>query len=233
MALYMASASSCEGEGLTFRHGDLEISIEQGEAYLHPYPLFLGLKKKNPPQLAVWMEDEEENYLATVYVTHKIATEGWQQAGGNRRKEALPHWCHARGKKYADGLYLPTREEPFTDGLTGATPKESFRVKTTAPASLTRFCLKVEVNHSTDFNEFYSKSVPAGTPGYSGGEEGSGQPALVYVVHVDLSSGRKSFEAELLGHSSPDGSGGAVDPDVSWLTSALRILHRITVVVKE
>ena len=37
--------------------------------------------------------------------------------------------------------------------------------------------------------------------------EGSGQPAaIVYAANVDLSSGEKSFETNLMGHSSPDGS---------------------------
>ena len=27
---------------------------------MHDYPLFLGIKKKNPPQIAVWLEDKKE-----------------------------------------------------------------------------------------------------------------------------------------------------------------------------
>ena len=69
---------------------DLKISIEKGEEWMHDFPLFLGINKKNPPQIAIWTEDMEGHYLSTIYVTHKIATQSWQASGGNRRKEA----CH-------------------------------------------------------------------------------------------------------------------------------------------
>lgn len=47
--------------------------------------------------------------------------------------------------------------------------------------------VKVEVNHSTDFNDCYPKNDPAGDAHYSGGKEGSGQPALIYRADEDLS----------------------------------------------
>ncbi|MFQ8805259.1 MAG: hypothetical protein ACLR8Y_09425 [Alistipes indistinctus] len=51
--------------------------------------------------MAVWTEDMQGNFLSTIYVTHKIATQSWTASGGNRRKEALPCWCHVRGVRYA------------------------------------------------------------------------------------------------------------------------------------
>lgn len=223
---------SCEKELVVYEQGDVKIGVEQGEAWLHDFPVFMGIKKKNPPQLAIWIEDAGGNYISTVYATHKIATQSWQASGGNRRKEALPHWCYSRGVRYADGLYLPTRREPLTDGISGATPQGGFDLKLRSGADLKRFVVKVEVNHSTDFNDAYPESAKAGETGYSGGKHGSGQPAVVYAAEVDLSSGGREFEAVLIGHSSPDGTSGEVDPDVSGLTSALRIVGRITVRVQ-
>ena len=89
-----------------------------------------------------------------------------------------------------------------------------------------------EINHSTDFNEAFPKSAKDGEANYSGGKEGSGQPAIVYAANVDLSSGEKSFEANLMGHSSPDGSSGEVNKDTSGLTTALHIVKRITVIIQ-
>ena len=103
------------------------------------------------------MEDTQGNYLSTVYVTHKIATQSWQASGGNRRKEALPHWCYSRGIKYDDGLYLPTKKEPLTDGISGATPQGSFDIKLSPTTALKKFVVKIEINHSTDFNEAFPK----------------------------------------------------------------------------
>lgn len=223
---------SCKQELLEFKQGDLQVRIDEGAAWLHDFPLMLGIKVKNPPQIAIWIEDTQGHYLSTVYVTHKIATQSWTASGGNRRKEALPHWCYARGVQYPDGLYLPTKQQPLTDALSGATPTSGFDVKLRPCAALKQFVVKVEVNHSTDFNDHYPKTAQAGEAGYSGGKMGSGQPALVYAAQVDLESGVKEFEAVLIGHSSPDGSDGAIDSDTSTLTTALEIVKRITVTIR-
>lgn len=87
--LWLISLCSCQKELIEYEKGDVKICIEQGEQWLHDFPLFLGINKKNPPQIAIWLEDTQGNYLSTVYVTHKIATQSWQASGGNRRKEAL------------------------------------------------------------------------------------------------------------------------------------------------
>lgn len=231
-ALVTFYCTACEKDIVEYNSGDIRISVEKGSAYLHDFPLFLGLKIQNPPQMAIWAEDMDGHYLTTVYVTHKIAAQGWTSSGGNRRKEALPYWCYSRGVQYSDGLYLPTKKQPLTDGLTGATPKVDFDVRLKLVSELEKFVVKIEVNHSTDFNENYPESAVAGDKGYSGGKMGSGQPALVYAALVDLSSGQKSFEARLIGHSSPDGSNGVLYPDISTLTTALGIIERIVITIE-
>ena len=223
---------SCQKELLRYGQGDLQVCIEQGDAYLHDFPLFLGIKKKNPPQMAVWIEDMQGNYLSTLYVTRKIAAADWQSAGGNRRKEALPHWCYARGVQYEDGLYLPTKKQPFADGISGATPRESFDIKLMPSQTFKECIVKIEVNHSTDFNESYPETAREGEKGYSGGKEGSGQPSVVYAAHIDLSAGNKTFEAVLIGHSSPDGTSGLLQEDISGLTTALHIIKYITISIQ-
>ena len=223
----------CKKDLVKYRQGDLRISVEKGDAWLHDFPLFLGIKIKNPPQIAIWMEDPEGNYLSTIYATHKIATQSWQAAGGNRRKEALPHWCYSRGIQYPDGLYLPTKKEPLTDGVTGATPQGSFDLKLTPANELKRFIVKIEINHSTDWNDAYPKSARKEDANYSGGKEGSGQPAIVYAAEVDLTTGQKEFAAALIGHSSPDGSNGDLTADTSTLTTALEIIKKIVIIREE
>lgn len=224
--------SGCNRELIEYNTDDLKISIEKGEEWMHDFPLFLGINKKNPPQIAIWTEDTEGHYLSTIYVTHKIATQSWQASGGNRRKEALPHWCYQRGVQYEDGLYLPTKKSPFTDGISGATPKGSFDVRITFTDKVKKFIVKAEINHSTDFNGAYPKSAKEGDANYSGGKEGSGQPALVYAAEVDLTSNEKVFAAKLIGHSSPDGSNGDITEDTSSLTTALHIVKSITIYIR-
>ncbi len=224
--LSIISLTSCDKELIEYAQGDIKVCIEQGRGWLHYFPVFLGIKKKNPPQIAIWLEDMQGNYLSTVYVSHKIATQDWQMAKGNRRKEALPHWCYSRGVIYDDGLYLPTKDKPVVDGISGATPRESFDVKLITAPHLKHFVVKVEINHSTDFNDYFTKNAPEGDANYSGG---SGQPAVIYKAEVDMTTGKKTFEATLIGHSSPDGSDGEIHTDMSGLTTALEIVERITI----
>ena len=224
--------ASCSKEHIEYQAGDLCVNIEAGDGWLHDYPLFLGIKKKNPPQIAAWLEDTDGRYLSTLYASKKIATQGWASSGGNRRKEALPYWCHRRGVVYEDGLYLPTKSQPLVDGMTGATPRADFNVRLKEKTGLRHFYVMVEVNHSIDFNDRYSDDKREGEPDYSGGPEGSGQPALVYRVDVNLDSASTSFDAVLIGHSSADGSDGKLYNDLYGITSALTIVKRITVNVK-
>lgn len=227
------SICSCNSELLEFQQNELKITVEKGDSWLHDFPLFMGINKKNAPQIAIWAEDMAGNYLSTIYVTHKTATQSWQAAGKNRRKESLPHWCYSRGVQYEDGLYIPTKKSPLTDGISGATPKGSFEVKLKPLEQTNRFILKIEINHSTDFNDSFPKSAEEKDTNYSGGKEGSGQPAVIYAAEVDLTSGKKEFNATLIGHSSPDGSNGNIYTDVSTLTTALHIVKKITITIQE
>lgn len=220
VAMACCFAASCAAAGLTAGSGSLRIDLVPGPAWLHNFSLFT----KNPPQFSLWIEKESGEYVETLYATRKIATQGWIFNGGNRRKEALPVWCHARGIVYPDGLYLPTKERPLTDALSGATPKAEFSLRFDPPPGLERFYVYLELNHSTDFNAAYPADAAAGTSAYSGGKEGSGQPALVYRVLVDTAASNVGSDPERVGHSSSDGSDGAVYPDVAGIDSALGIL---------
>ena len=232
LLLLISSFWSCNKDLVEYSQGDIKVKIVEGDEWLHDFPLFLSINKKNPPQVAIWLEDTNGNYLTTIYASYKIAHQAWQNANGNRRKEALPCWCYARGVKYADGLYLPTKDQPLTDAMSGATPHEGFDVKITPNSNLKKFIVKVELNHSIDFNDSYPKSAKEGDTNYSGGKEGSGQPALVYEAMVDLTTGQKTFNAQLIGHSSPDGASGTIYKDMSGITTALKIVKQITVTVQ-
>jgi hypothetical protein len=56
----------------------------------------------------------------------------------------------------------------------------------------------------------------------------------VYAATVDLTSENKQYEAVLLGHSSPDGSDGAINTDLSGsgLTTALSIVKSIKITIQ-
>lgn len=221
--------ASCEKKELAFVENDIKVEVETGENWEHDFTLFLGITKKNTPQFAIWLEDTNGNYLSTIFVTNKIATQSWIASGGNRRKEALPHWCHQHGVVYDDGLMLPTKKNPLVDGITGATPKGNKSIQIRLADFSQPVIIKAEFNHSTDFNDYYTKNAPENAANYSGGSMGSGQPAVVYSATIDANT--QNLELSLIGHSSPNGANGNVYPDTSTLTSALKIVKRITVTV--
>lgn len=225
----MGIFTSCDKDLVTYERGDIRIYVKEGSEYKHDFELLWGITKPSSPQMAIWIEDLLGNYISTVYVTHSIATQSWTAAGGDRRKSALPVWCHSRGVQYSDGLYLPTKDEPVIDGISGATPKGSYDVKIHPKGDLKQFVVKIEVNHSTDWNDDYPKNAKEGDANYSGGKGGSGQPAVVYSAEIDLDSSQKQYMAGIIGHSSPDGSNGEIYTDLSSLTSALNIVKEITI----
>ncbi|MCK5201503.1 MAG: hypothetical protein KAR21_24285 [Spirochaetales bacterium] len=227
VVIFIFTVFSCSTEELTFRAGDISIKIETGDEWLHDFPLFLGLTKKNPPQFAVWLEDSSGNYVTTIFATYKIAAEGWIANKGNRRKESLPHWCYKRGVVYDDGLLLPTKENPLSDGITGATPKIDKEIQIRIENFTEPMVIKAEFNHSVDFNDYFPENAKDEDDNYSGGEMGSGQPAVVYSGTIDPDQQFTSLA--LIGRSSADGSDGEIYSDLEKLTTADSIVKQISI----
>jgi hypothetical protein len=224
--------SGCRSS-LELNRGAIEISVRSGPNWDHRHPLFLGLAMYTQPQIAIWAEDANGTYLGTLFVTKKSATQGWLpsvgenvQAGDIRRPEALPAWSHRRGVVYSDGLFMPTSARPVVDAVTAATPKGDFSLAIEPAGESGTIRLFAEFNQSLDFNDAYPEGAKRGEAGYSGGKFGSGQPSLVY--EADLDSGTDGVDFVLVGHGSADGSDGTIDPDLSGITGAKRIVDRVT-----
>jgi hypothetical protein len=90
--------------------------------------------------------------------------------------------------------------------------------------------VKAEFNHSIDFNDYYHREAKKGDGNYSGGKDGSGQPAVVYSATVYADT--RKTELELIGHSSPDGTNGSVYENMDSLTTAKEIVKSITLIIK-
>ena len=201
------------------------ITIVPGEHYRHTLPLFLFVKLHNPPQMVLWAESTDGEFIATLMVTEKGATQTWRKApgdiapaGGLKRPSALPVWSGRSGCAGVEKV----------DAVTQATPKGGFSVEGVSIPGGSPFYLYFEVNHSTDFNAAYPADVQPGDADYSGGAWGNGQPALVYRLLVDpsrIQSKESSFE--LIGHSSPSGADGAVYEDLTGIDTALGIVSEV------
>ncbi|WP_051412137.1 hypothetical protein [Halonatronum saccharophilum] len=220
----------------------IEIEVVAGEEWEHKLRIIRWLpfiRVTNQPQIAIWIEDINKHYLETLYVTESAAKQNWRRVPSEviRRKEinrpeALPHWTHQR-KRYEDEEYLATKAYTIPDVVTSATPKESFRISSKVKTQIEEVIIKVEVNHSTHFNEYYSKDIKEGNKYYSGGEWGSGQPAVIYAGRINFNDDLKEYSLRIIGHSSPDGQSGRLYSDISKLTTAKDILEDIIVKVEE
>ena len=63
LCVSLFSFCSCQKDLIEYEAGDIKVCIEEGDEWLHDFPLFLGIKKKNPPQIVIWMEDMYGNQL--------------------------------------------------------------------------------------------------------------------------------------------------------------------------
>jgi hypothetical protein len=179
------------------------------------------------PQIAVWIERPNGEYVETLFVSRKAATGSfkWGKNGFARRPESLPVWSHKRNIKSADGLYMPERDNPLADVVTSATPLTSFTVnsKYEHDESLN---LMVETNKSFDYNDYYNKQNLSDNSAYK--KSPNGQPSVVYKATLDLSK-HNVILAELIGHGHMTGQDGLINPDLSNVTTAKEMFQGIII----
>lgn len=199
------------------------------------------------PQMAVWIEDEQGNYIETLFVSkatakglffggrskdnYKTFDEKKDASGEYRRINALPVWSHKRGVRYADGMFVPPSDQPLPDAITGATLTDNFILKTSTK-SRDRFSFKIEVNVAFDDNEYYSEYDFPDDKIFHNGTGQLGQPSIIFNTDIDMNDGKEYYLMELVGHGHRSGQNGTVNPDLSTLTTAKRIVERIVVGVK-
>ncbi len=196
-------------------------------------------KSFNHPLMAIWVEDMDSNYIQTLYVARSIAegvfrhgdaSTGRWMPGPIRRPAALPYWGHQRGIQAADGLFMPTQEDPMPDALTGATPKGDFTLHTNAPSNITTpFRVLFEINQSWNWNHYWTNNKFPGDEDYMT----SSQPAVVYEAIVDPANGQREIEMTPIGHSHWSGKTGELFLDLGTLTTALHIAGNIMIMIEE
>jgi hypothetical protein len=192
----------------------------------------------NYPLMAIWVEDEQGNFIQTLYVSESIgkgifehgdASTGKWMPGPVMRPAALPYWSHRRGIINSSGFYLPDTEHPIPDAYTGPTPPGNFVLNTKIEnQNLRKFKVFLEINQTWDWNEYWTNNKYPDDKEY----KTSCQPALVYMTSVDLDSGVKSYEMTVIGHSHYSGKTGELFADISTMTTALNIVKTIRVVIR-
>jgi hypothetical protein len=193
---------------------------------------FIFRPSNNWTQFVIWMENENNEYLTTVFITDFIGRRG----GGNRtgssnidaangnRLSALPVWCHRRGvvdTTFGFESYYPPSQNypsypPEIDAVTGATPGTGLQTKTWQLADLPygEYHCYIEANRSYDFN-----------PYYFGDSYYRGQPSCIWHVMIGVGdSPDSSAVLDYLGYGSEDGSDGEIHPPDSTITTAADLL---------
>jgi hypothetical protein len=191
----------------------------------------------NYPMMAAWIEDQEGNYIQTIYVNQSVAKghfryavqgRGQWEPGHTVRPASLPVWAHSRGIKSNDGHFMPTEEKPMPDAYTSATPKGSFLIETkTDDIASGKVKIFLEINQSWDWNDNWTNNKFPGDDEY----KSSAQPSVVYAVTINLDKAG-IYELSAIGHGHPSGSDGKITADISTLTTALEIVSSVTVEVK-
>lgn len=171
-------------------------------------------KEKREPQVAVWLEDADGNYIRTLYVTSRAEKRSWIFSPKDGRPESLPVWYCASGENPAKG----GGEKTALDAVSSATPKGGviFDAEIDGEKS---YVLKAELNNSFDYNGFYTKKN-SGV---------NGQPSVVYGEIIPAGF-TQEIRLELLGTGSLDGSDGIIHAETENLTTAQHIVSCIAVV---
>jgi hypothetical protein len=229
--------------------GRLVLNVKDGRQWRHSYRVMLVAKVVTEPQMAFWLEDTAGNFVATIFVTHRAATDDWRTSLGEdksklQRPSALPVWRH---KHRGGGIQPPatctdcharrraedksTHDSEALDAITGATPPAGFSWEWALPPGLKPgvYVVKAEVNQSRDFTDVYRADLPESDPNYSGGKAGSGQPSLIWQGTIDLGGGAALSTLKRVGHGHPTGANGDISTDLSTLTTALDIVESIRV----
>ena len=185
-------------------------------------------KEKREPQVAVWLEDEEGNYIRTLYVTERASHKSWIFSPKEGRPESLPVWYGAskNGSTSDKEAASPSTASapslsPSLDAVTGATPKSELSL--TVQMEDRACIIKAEFNNSFDYNDFYTKK----TSGVNG------QPSVVYTAKIpaDLAAGQE-ITLEFEGTGSLSGENGEINKRAENLTTAKKIVKAVTVQLK-
>lgn len=220
---FLLAALACLAGNAT-AETSIEVSVEPGKnwktlSFIGVFPV------RHAPQIAVWIEDADGNFVKTVSATTSAATGSWRAAPETGRPDALPVWTHASKR----GATL-IAQGADTDAVSSATPDAGLSASAGAGelAPGATYAIRLEVNTSFDYNDAWPKKAKAGTAGYSGV---NGQPSIVYEGRF-VAGVPSTVELVPVGTGSIDGSDGAMKPGIGGLTTALELIRKATVTVR-
>lgn len=183
----------------------------------------IKLAKKNC-QIAIWLANDKGEYIETIYITRKTAKKGLGNRGGElddrlggSRLSVLPVWAHQRGVDYGGGNFYPSKDRAIVDAITSATPKAGEFIWIWRPKKLLKpgkYSYYIEVNKSFDDNTHHNYSWYRG------------QPSVIWQGVFAVGKQVTESEAKIIGHGDVAGANGKINPDLSSLTTALKLVEK-------
>ena len=151
-----------------------------------------------------------------------------ETAAQRQRPESLPVFLHKLNGHVHQSAPAGSKT---LDGYSGATITNSFLLssRTRTPVE-NAFKVRMEINQSFDFNDYYSSNRYPDDPIYSG-DGYSAQPSVVYEAVIDPTSQQKYYPMTLIGRGHHSGRDGVLYRDLQNLTTALELVDRIIVEV--
>lgn len=147
------------------------------------------------------------------------------------RSESLPVFLHQLAGKDNNAVSA-SKVSRLVDGYSGATMMGNFIYKSAlAKQPSGAYKLRLEVNQSFDFNQYYSSDRFPDDAIYSGSGY-SAQPSVIYETEINFDEPNKLFVMELIGRGHHSGQDGEVHLDLFGMTSALQLVDRVLVEVK-
>ncbi len=175
-------------------------------------------KEKREPQVAIWLEDGDGNYIRTLYVTERASHKSWIFGPKEGRPESLPVWYGANASEEVATTNVAGSPDSKLDAVTSATPKSALNL--TAQLDDKDYVIKAEFNNSFDYNDFYTKK----TSGVNG------QPSVVYCSKIPAEAAAdKEITLEFEGCGSLAGEDGKINKNTENLTTAKNIVSAVTV----
>ncbi len=186
-----------------------EILLEPGEYYSKDVN-YLVYRYTVWPQVAVWIETPEGDYIDTLYVTRVVVDQDFNAAPDEGRPEALPVWSHL------------TASDSAVDAVTSATTVDSdvyYGNNIAADLPDGKYVIKLETNRSYDWNSTYTKKN-SGV---------NGQPSLLYYAEVEV--GGEDVTVDLIPYAvgSVDGSDGNINTDLSGIDTAYELFNSLKI----
>lgn len=231
--------SGCTNQRIQSEVTDTLVANENAEGLSFDVAFLKG-KHHNHPSFVFWIEDLDGNFIETLFVTKYVGTgvfgyqydgQGkWENKSGPTKQPAtLPYWLHKRGVEADGETFLPTPEAPVADAITGATPKNDFKLAVNAENDLPqKFKILMEINQPWDWNEYWNNGLYPNDQYY----KTSCQPALVYAVTIDQSKLDVQYYLNPIGHSHYSGKDGELYTDISSFTTAAEIVNKVIVRIK-